>query len=33
MEHLMKTWNGLRVREQNVGLKVTSHSPAQVEVI
>lgn len=33
MEKLMKTWNKPQVREQEVGLEVTSYLPAEIDVI
>ena len=31
--HLMKTWTKPAVREQEVGLEVTSYLPAEIDVI
>jgi coenzyme PQQ precursor peptide PqqA len=33
LEDPMKTWNKPQVREQEVGLEVTSYLPAEIDVI
>ena len=33
MEDIMKIWNKPQVREQAVGLEVTSYLPAEIDVI
>jgi coenzyme PQQ precursor peptide PqqA len=30
---VMKTWNAPQVREQEVGLEVTSYLPAEIDII
>lgn len=32
-EELMKSWNKPQVREQEVGLEVTSYLPAEIDII
>jgi coenzyme PQQ precursor peptide PqqA len=32
-EHTMKTWTKPAVREQEVGLEVTSYLPAEIDII
>ena len=32
-EHTMKIWNKPQVREQEVGLEVTSYLPAEIDII
>ena len=32
-EHIMKTWTKPAVREQEVGLEVTSYLPAEIDLI
>ena len=32
-EHIMKTWTKPAVREQEVGLEVTSYLPAEIDII
>lgn len=33
MEDFMKIWTAPEVREQNVGLEVTSYMPAEIDLI
>jgi coenzyme PQQ precursor peptide PqqA len=33
MEDIMKTWTKPAVREQEVGLEVTSYLPAEIDII
>jgi len=33
LEETMKTWNKPQVREQEVGLEVTSYLPAEIDII
>jgi coenzyme PQQ precursor peptide PqqA len=33
MEDIMKIWNTPQVREQAVGLEVTSYLPAEIDII
>jgi len=33
METVMKVWNKPQVREQEVGLEVTSYLPAEIDII
>jgi coenzyme PQQ precursor peptide PqqA len=33
METIMRTWNAPRVREQAVGLEVTSYLPAEIDLV
>lgn len=33
MEDIMKTWTKPEIREQEVGLEVTSYLPAEIDVI
>jgi len=33
MEEPMKTWNKPQVREQEIGLEVTSYLPAEIDII